>query len=57
MNLFKCRMCGDKIEKWDYQNKVYCSNKCRVQAYRLRKGKSSPKINLRMVEGVTGGGD
>ncbi len=31
MNPFYCRNCGKKIEIWDYRNKVFCSDRCRMQ--------------------------
>lgn len=57
MNLFKCRMCGENISKWDYENKLYCSDKCRQRAYRLRKEKNNPENTNNKLKGVTERGD
>ena len=57
MNNFHCRMCGERIDQWDKSNKLFCENKCRQKAYRVRKGIETPQKSSESIVSVTGDRD
>ena len=56
MNIFKCRWCGQKINKFYYSNALFCSDFCRKKAYDVRKGRTRNIDDLKFVEGVVDNG-
>lgn len=52
MNIAKCRWCGNSVDPFSYQNRLFCSNKCKM-AFSRRKRAKTPKKQLK---GVTGTG-
>ena len=52
MNPYYCRVCGSKLDKWNYANALYCGNKCRQARYDIDKARKQPKVNKKAVEGV-----